>query len=68
MIVTSGDDCDKNCDLFDESMRKMAKFAKKTYIGYLAAKDLGDGNILRHDVVDDAHNFAGKYVNALNKE
>jgi len=67
MIATSGDDCDKNCDLFDESMRRMANFAKKTYIGYLAAKDLGDGNILRQEVIYDARQFADKCVNALNE-
>jgi len=60
MIATSGDDCDKNCDLYDEAVRRMANFAKLHYIGYLAAKDLGDGNIARPDVISDAHAFAEK--------
>ena len=65
MIATSGDDCDKNCDLFDESMRRMANFAKISYLGYLAAKDNGDGNILRQEVVDEAKDFAKKCAEAL---
>ena len=64
MITTSGDDCEKNCDLFDESVRRMASFAKLQYIGYLAAKDLGDGNIARPEVINDAREFAEKCMNA----
>ena len=66
MIATSGDDCDKNCDLFDESMRRMADFAKLQYIGYLAAKDYGDGNIARQEVIKEAQSFADKCFEALN--
>ena len=65
MIATSGDDCAKNCDLFDESMRRMANFAKKPYLGYLAAKDNGDGNIARQEVINEARDFAEKCANAL---
>ena len=65
MIATSGDDCDKNCDLFNESMRRMADFAKLPYLGYLAAKDFGDGNIAREEVVNEAKEFANKCINAL---
>ena len=65
MIATSGDDCERNCDLFDESMRRMANFAKLPYLGYLAAKDLGDGNIAREEVINEAHEFAEKCINAL---
>jgi hypothetical protein len=43
----------------------MANFAKKTYLGYLAAKDLGDGNILRKEVINEAQQFADKCVNAF---
>ena len=63
MIATSGDDCERNCDLFDESVRRMAKFAKLPYLGYLAAKDLGDGNMVRQEVIDDAKEFANKCFN-----
>ena len=63
MIATSGDDCTKNCDLFDESMRRMANFAKIPYLGYLAAKDYGDGNIARQEVINEAQEFANICVN-----
>ena len=62
MIATSGDDCGKNCDLFDESVRRMASFAKLSYIGYLAAQDHFDGNIARPEVVSDARAFAQKCI------
>ena len=60
MISTSGDDCERNCDLFDESVRRMAKFAKLQYIGYLAAKDHGDGDIAKPEVIEAARAFAEK--------
>jgi hypothetical protein len=60
MIATSGDDCATNCDLFDESVRRMAKFAKRPYIGYLAAKDNYDGNIVTEAVLSDVKAFANK--------
>jgi len=65
MIATSGDECVKNCDLFDESVRRMASFAKLSYIGYLAAQDRGDGNIARPEVTSDAKAFADKCMNAF---
>ena len=65
MIATSGDECDKNCDLFDESVRRMANFAKLSYLGYLAAQDKGDGNIARQEVISDMRVFAEKCVDAL---
>jgi len=60
MIATSGDDCDKNCDLFDEAVRRMAKFAGLTYLGYLAAKDPGRGNPVTPDAAKEARVFAAK--------
>lgn len=65
MIATSGDDCKTNCDLFDESIRRMADFAKISYLGYLAARDFEDGNIATQEVVSDARAFAGKCAKAL---
>ena len=65
MIATSGDDCKENCDLFDESVRRMAKFASLTYIGYLAAKDQGDGDIIKPEVVSDVKAFAEKCISAF---
>ena len=65
MIATSGDTCENNCDLFDESVRRMANFAKLSYLGYLAAQDKGDGNIARNEVVSDARVFAEKCACAL---
>ena len=60
MIATSGDECDANCDLFDESVRRMANFAKLAYLGYLSARDYGEGNIVNEKVVNDARVFAEK--------
>ena len=60
MIATSGDDCDTNCDLFDEAVRRMAKFAGLTYLGYLGAKDPGDRNMAKPDVIEAARVFALK--------
>ena len=60
MIATSGDDCKTNCDLFDESVRRMANFAKISYLGYLSARDHGDGNIATQEAINDARAFAEK--------
>jgi multimeric flavodoxin WrbA len=68
MIATSGDTCETNCDLFDESVRRMASFANLTYIGYLAAKDQGAGDITRDEVVNDAQAFAEKCAKALSRQ
>jgi len=65
MIATSGDDCERNCDLFDESVRRMTNFAKLSYLGYLAAKDHGYGNIARPAVIDEAQAFAEKCVSSI---
>ena len=65
MIATSGDVCEKNCDLFDESVRRMANFASLSYLGYLAAQDQGDGNIIRQEVVSEVRTFAEKCASAL---
>ena len=65
MIATSADECETNCDLFDEAVRRLAGFSKLPYLGYLAAQDKGDGNILRQDVIDEARVFAGKCADAL---
>jgi len=65
MIATSGDVCERNCDLFDEAVRRMAEFGKLSYLGYLAAQDQGDGNIARNEVVSDAHTFAEKCASVL---
>jgi len=63
MIATSGDECETNCDLFDESVRRLANFAQIPYLGYLAARDHGDGNIARPEVVTEARAFAEKCAN-----
>jgi len=60
MVATSGDDCDKNCDLFDEAMRRMAKFANLPYLGYVAAKDKEDSNTARPEVISDVKAFVEK--------
>ena len=65
MIATSGDECESNCDLFDESVKRMAQFAKIPYLGYLAARDYGDGNIARQEVIAEARAFAEKCVSAF---
>ena len=65
MIATSGDICEKNCDLFDESVRRMANFANLSYLGYLAAQDQGDGNIAKQEIVSDVRTFAEKCASAL---
>jgi len=62
MIATSGDVCEKNCDLFNEAVHRMARFAKLPYLGYLAAQDLEDGNIARPEVLSDVQAFAEKCV------
>ena len=58
MVATAGDEPATNCDLFDEAVRRMAKFAKLTYLGYLAAKDNGDGNIVTPSVAEEVRVFA----------
>ena len=65
MLATSGDDCAKNCDLFDEAVRRMASFAGLPYLGYLAARDFGDGDIIKEQVIIDTKLFADKCVAAL---
>lgn len=65
MIATSGDECAENCDLFDEAVRRMAKFAGMPYLGYLAARDRGDGDIAKPDAVGDARAFAKKCADAV---
>ena len=62
MIATSGDDCDKNCDLFDEAVRRMANFAKIPYLGYLAAKDCGCGGMVGQEVKQEAINGAREFA------
>ena len=58
MIATSGDKPANNCDLFDEAVRRMARFAKLPYLGYLSAQDLEDGNMARLEVLSDVRTFA----------
>jgi len=60
MIATSGDECVANCDLFDEAIRRMAKFAGVSYAGYFAAQDKGREYITGKEVEDGARAFAGK--------
>ena len=67
MIATSADECEKNCDLFDESVRRMAGFAKLPYLGCLTALDKGDGNIIRQEVINDARAFVEECMGALAK-
>ena len=63
MIATSAEACEENCDLFDEAVSRMADFAGRPYLGCLTAQDLGDGNIARPDVVEDARSFAEMCMN-----
>ena len=65
MITTSFDNCDENCDLFDETIRRMANFAKIPYLGYLAARDSSGGFIIGQEVINEAENFAEKCAIAL---
>ena len=58
MVSTSGYEPEENCDLFDEAVRRVARFANLPYIGYLAARDLEDGNMARPEVLDDVRAFA----------
>ena len=64
MIATSGDECETNCDLFNEAVRRMADFAHMPYLGYFAARDHGDGNIARPEVKIEARAFAKKCAEA----
>lgn len=65
MVTTSGEAIETNCDLFDESMRRMAAFTKLEYVGYLAARDYSDGNIIKPNIITDTKAFADKCVAAL---
>jgi len=66
MIATSGDECEKNCDLFDEAARRMAAFGKRPYLGCLTALDKGDDTAKKQEVIDAACAFAQKCVDAFN--
>ena len=65
MIATSAEACEDNCDLFNEAVRRMADFAQRPYLGSLTAQDLGDGNIARDEVINDAESFAEKCMKAF---
>ena len=65
MIATSGDECERNCDLFDESLRRMAKFANLSYLGYLAVKDPGNGSIANSESISKVRVFANKCFEAI---
>ena len=65
MIATSGSDCKTNCDLFDESVRRMAKFGKLHYLGYIAALASDVKNGITDAVASDARKFAGECVDAI---
>ena len=67
MIATSGDDCVKNCDLFDEAVRRMASFANLSYIGYLAALDHDVRNGITEAVKEDVIKFADKCLIDITK-
>ena len=60
LIATSGDKCERNCDLLDEAINRLAKFAKRPYLGYFAARDKGYENSTRQEVADGARVFAWK--------
>ena len=62
MLATCGDKIETNCDLFDQSVRRMADFADLKYIGYLAARDNAEGGIITQSVIDRARAFAKKCV------
>ena len=62
LIATSGDECASNCDLLAEAISRLAKFAKRPYLGYFAAQDKGYENVNRKEVMDGARAFAEKCV------
>ena len=65
MIATSGDECGKNCDLFDEAVRRMANFANLPYLGYLAALDQDVRDGITEAVKSDVKKFAEKCIAAF---
>ena len=65
MIATSGDAVEKNCDLFDEAVRRMANFANLPYLGYLAALDQDVRDGMTDTVKSDVKNFAEKCIAAF---
>ena len=65
VVATSADDCAENCDLFDEAVNRLAKYAKLSHLGYLAALDKDVANGISETVVNDARNFAEKCVDAI---
>ena len=65
MITTCFDNCEENCDLFDETIRRMANFAKISYLGHIAARDSEDGFVIGQEVINEAENFAEKCAIAL---
>ena len=58
VITSSGDECKSNCDLLDETVRRMAKFAGLEYLGYFAAQDKGRDYIHGEEVTSGAKAFA----------
>jgi multimeric flavodoxin WrbA len=65
LIATCGDEVANNCDLLDEAVNRMAKFAKLHYLGYFAAQDKGYENSTRKEVADGAVAFAEKCLGSL---
>lgn len=60
LVATSGDVCAENCDLLDEAVRRMAKFAGAPYLGCFAVQDQGYENNHREEVKAGARAFADK--------
>ena len=65
LITTSGDECKENCDLLDEAIRRIAKFAKRPYLGYFAAQDQGYENNTRKEVTDGVRAFVEKCIGSF---
>ena len=65
LIATSGDECASNCDLLAEAINRLAKFAKRPYLGYFAAQDKGYENSTRQEVADGIRAFVEKCMGIL---
>ena len=65
LIATSGDACERNCDLLDKAIGRLADFANRPYLGYFAVQDKGHENNTRQEVAEGARAFAEKCVGRL---
>jgi len=62
LITTSASECDENCDLLSEAVRRMAQYAGLPYLGYFAAQDKGREYITGKEVENGARAFARKCI------